>query len=341
MPATWPLGHISAAITKDQEDKPEKPKATPYLDLTGNLTAMAAAARSWTLAYLCIYYLPGKFGMEYPAFGPGKEFALGWMSHILIRNVVATLVICGFWDWFLYFSPLAAKLHKYKMNPVYPSLKQIRHDAMVTVSASCFAAMIEIILCHCWAAGHLTLVTRLSDAPVFNLVMALLLTHYRIPHFHLMHRAMHPWRTTSVPDIGKFLYRQVHSLHHKSYNPTAFSGTNMHPVEATLYYTAAFIPVSLGLHPVHALAVIVDCAMGAWLGHDGFMWPGSGDYFHMLHHKHFDCNYGAMHVPLDYFFGTYAGSKEEVSEIWGSKPSGEEANDTPVHPTSSKQDKVE
>ena len=66
------------------------------------------------------------------------------------------------------------------MNPVYPSLKQIRHDAMVTVSASCFAAMIEIILCHCWASGHLTLVTRLSDAPVFNLVMALLLTHYRL-----------------------------------------------------------------------------------------------------------------------------------------------------------------
>ena len=24
-----------------------------------------------------------------------------------------------------------------------------------------------------------------------------------------MHRAMHPWRTTTVPDIGKFLYRQV------------------------------------------------------------------------------------------------------------------------------------
>ena len=42
----------------------------------------------------------------------------------------------------------------------------------------------------------------------------------------------------------------MHSLHHKSYNPTAFSGTNMHPVEATLYYTAALIPVSLGLHPV-------------------------------------------------------------------------------------------
>ena len=76
----------------------------------------------------------------------------------------------------------------------------------------------------------------------------------------------------------------------------------------------------------------------------------------MLHHKHFDCNYGAMHVPLDYLFGTYAGSKQEVgcsggdtehclglqvSQIWGSKPSGEEANDTPVHQASQKQDKVQ
>merc|ERR1711874_638210 len=87
--------------------------------------------------------------------------------------------------------------------------------------------------------------------------------------------------------------------------------------------------------------VCVGVVPAAWLGHDGFMWPGSGDYFHMLHHKHFDCNYGAMHVPLDYLFGTYAGSKQEVSQIWGSKPSGEEANDTPVHQASNKQDKVE
>jgi len=341
MPATWPLGHVSAAITKDKDEKPNKPSATPYLDLSGNLTAFAAAARSWCLAYLCIFYLPGKFGLVYPAFGPGKTWSLDWMSHILIRNVVATLVICGFWDWFLYFSPLQSKLHKYKINPVYPSLRQIRHDALVTVSASCFAALIEILLCHAWATGMISFQSKMSDAPYYNLAMALLLTHYRIPHFHLMHRAMHPWRTTSIPDIGKFLYKQVHSLHHKSYNPTAFSGTNMHPVEATLYYTAALIPVTIGLHPVHSLAVIVDCAMGAWLGHDGFQWPGSGDYFHMLHHKHFDCNYGAMHVPLDWLFGTYAGSKEEVSQMWGNKPSGLEANDTPLHPSSSVENKVD
>ena len=66
--------------------------------------------------------------------------------------------------------------------------------------------------------------------------------------------------------------------------------------------------------PIHTrtqaipLACIIDCAVGAWLGHDGFQWPGSGDYFHQLHHMHFDCNYGAMHVPIDKWLGTFAGA---------------------------------
>ena len=35
-------------------------------------------------------------------------------------------------------------------------------------------------------------------------------------------------------------------------------------------------------------------------------------YYHLLHHAHFDCNYGSAHVPLDWLFSTYAGSKAEV-----------------------------
>ena len=53
----------------------------------------------------------------------------------------------------------------------------------------------------------------------------------------------------------------------------------MHVVEATLYYSAGIVPVLMGgLHPVVPLAWIIDCAVGAWLGHDGFQvrilyWP--------------------------------------------------------------------
>jgi hypothetical protein len=38
------------------------------------------------------------------------------MQHIFLRNVIVTLVACGFWDWFLYFSPLKNKLQKYKVR---------------------------------------------------------------------------------------------------------------------------------------------------------------------------------------------------------------------------------
>ncbi|XP_023337634.1 putative Delta(7)-sterol-C5(6)-desaturase 2 [Eurytemora carolleeae] len=340
-PLIWPLGHVSAAIRKDENEKPEKPYVNPLMDISGHCMAFLASARSWMMAYACMYYLPEKCGLEaYPGFGPGRVYSLDWVSHILIRNIVGTWIICGFWDWFLYFSPLKDKLHKYKMNPVYPSMQQIKHDAFWTTTASLCGSLIEIILCHHWALGTMKIQNSLSVSPILTFILALTVTHYRIPHFYLVHRMMHPWKTTTVPDFGKFLYKKVHSLHHKSYNPTAWSGTNMHPVEATLYYSAVLIPVALSLHPVHALAVLIDCGVGAWLGHDGFQWPGSGDYFHLLHHAHFDCNYGAMHVPLDLLFGTFAGSKEEVKQIWSNKPSGEENNTTPVHAASKQADKV-
>ena len=115
------------------------------------------------------------------------------MSHILLRNLLASLVICGGWDWLLYFSPLRSKLAKYKMSPVYPGSRQILHDAVMTLTASCIAGLLEIVLCHAWAVGQLPL-PSLGQAPLTNLVMALSLGHYRTPHFYLVHRMIHPWR---------------------------------------------------------------------------------------------------------------------------------------------------
>lgn len=56
-----------------------------------------------------------------------------------------------------------------------------------------------------------------------------------VPEFQLFpcHPSGMGARTTQIPDFGKILYRHVHAQHHKSYLPTAFSGTNMHPVEVT------------------------------------------------------------------------------------------------------------
>ena len=138
MPLTWPLGHIGTAVSKPEEDQDvPKPSATPYLTLVRQpldiffLDKLSVKkgrpphfhGRSNTILGTCLpLHLPSaptirtgwksnstivEFGVQvYPAFGPGKDFSMDWMLLIVGRNLIATWIICGFWDWFLYFSPL-------------------------------------------------------------------------------------------------------------------------------------------------------------------------------------------------------------------------------------------
>jgi lathosterol oxidase len=322
--------------TKNQPKKKKNipvvpmPTATPELDIIGHLTSFAGATRSFLLAYFCIYCIHGgDDGFGYPAFGAAKEWSFDWMWPLVVRNVLATFLIAGFWDWFLYFSPISKQLKPWKLNPMYPSLKQIKHDACMTTLASICGSGVEIWICHAYASGLFPMQRTIAEHPYYTLMWAVTITHWRIPHFWLLHRSMHPWKKSWIPrsvDPGRFLYKHVHSLHHKSHNPTAFSGTNMHPIEATGYYSAALICLVGVCHPTIALGCIIDCAVGAWLGHDGFQWPGSGDYFHQLHHQHFDCNFGAMHVPIDKWLGTFAAERADIKQIWTDQKAGATAN---------------
>jgi len=75
------------------------------------------------------------------------------MWPILLRNIAATWLICGIWDWFLYFSPMAEKLQPYKITQKQPSMSQIKHDATNTTIASVCGTLVECFLCHCYANG--------------------------------------------------------------------------------------------------------------------------------------------------------------------------------------------
>lgn len=317
MPLLWPVSNVYDLSKRADDEKASPHKATADLNLIGHLTSMAATTRSLFFAWLCMYVITD----DYPAFGRAKTFEWDWMLPIIFRNVLACWLIAGSWDWFLYFSPMKNKLKKYKINPTYPKMEQFLHDSFWSTMASVCAALVEIPVCHLWATGKITYIDPFSSplAALYTLIWIVTCTHWRIPHFYCIHRAMHPWHTENIPDVGKFLYKHVHKLHHKSYNPCAFSGTSMHPVEATAYYTAPLIALLGGMHPIVFVQCMVDCGVGAWLGHDGFQWPGAGDYFHQLHHMHFNCNYGAMHVPIDKWLGTFAGSKDDLKKIWGKK----------------------
>ena len=99
------------------------------------------------------------------------------------------------------------------MNPVYPSMRQLRHDALHSTIASVCGTGVEVLLCHGWANGYFMIRhTKMSESPILYAAMAVLITHLRIPHFYAIHRMMHPWR------VGKISY--IYNLmptHHKNY----------------------------------------------------------------------------------------------------------------------------
>ncbi|MBV8165186.1 MAG: sterol desaturase family protein [Alphaproteobacteria bacterium] len=129
-------------------------------------------------------------------------------------------------------------------------------------------------------------------------------------HFYVIHRALH-WPP---------LYRAVHHVHHLNVEVGPWSGLSMHPVELAIYFSTVCVQWLIAVHPVNALFQIYIAALNAAVSHTGFdkvLIGGrpvleSNNYFHYLHHKHFECNYGATLVPIDQLVGTFHDGSDDV-----------------------------
>lgn len=244
-----------------------------------------------------------------------------WVAPIIVRDLAITFGSAGVWDFIVYsdFSPLKKRMAAYKFNSEYATWDQILHDMRWALVSTFVSTAWEVFILHGWATGRFALHALASqDWTTDGMTIAALVAmpYLRLTHFYTVHRAMHPWRwEVAGVDIGAFLYRHVHKLHHDSDNPTSWSGVSMHPVESTAYYSAMMIPVLMGSHPIVMLLYKVDLTVAALLGHDGFSWPGNGSQPHWLHHDRFECNFGENYAPWDYLFGTFAATPEEADRI--------------------------
>lgn len=323
--AGWPLRNLVNMATADPAPKKavdEKGnfsggKLRPYHDRFSDYVAVQFSS----LPKIAITVLVWMYTVDFDAAARGWDWSMtGWEMKIVWRDLFLMVAIAGVWDWILYFSPLKDRLTPYKFNKKYPKWSQLSRDIFWTTCATILAAGQEILLMKWWATSKALPSWFLPyDTPFFGnehtpyfLLWTATMLYWRIFHFYCIHRAMHPWFDRKLGlmdgDIGAFLYRYVHAHHHKSYNPTAFSGFSMTPVESVLYISAALIPLCFrsGCHPWIHLYTKMDLIIGAQIGHDGFDAPGGGSYYHQLHHAHFECNYGdAAGIPMDWLMGTF------------------------------------
>ena len=78
----------------------------------------------------------------------------------------------------------------------------------------------------------------------------------------------------------------------------------MHPVEHLLYISTILVHFFIPSTPLHFVYQGLHTCLGAQKGHTGYerlvvdpklvnQYPSAG-YFHYLHHKYFECNYGEL-----------------------------------------------
>jgi sterol desaturase/sphingolipid hydroxylase (fatty acid hydroxylase superfamily) len=252
-----------------------------------------------------------------PAIDEMKTFHLGWMSYILIRNAILIGIVLALWQGWLHWKKAQGTDWKYsnkwfaRDNPVFLFRNQTYDNLFWTfASAVPIWTAFEVVTMWLYANQYIPYVSP-QDHPIYFCVMMCLVPLLRETHFYLIHRLIH-WGP---------IYKWVHYLHHNNVDPGPLSGLAMHPVEHLFYWTGVIFHWIVPSHPIHALFHLQHAAITPAQGHAGFervmLSDGvsikTGDYFHYLHHKYFECNYGGDGpVPLDKWFGTFHNGTAEA-----------------------------
>jgi len=245
-------------------------------------------------------------------------FAPGWIAEMWIRNIVLMTLVAG--GLHLYFYTFTAQGQRLKFDP-RPLMKngkqftlngQIRDNMFWTlVSGVTIWTAYEVLMVWAMANGYAPMLTWAMN-PVWFVALFFLIPIWESFYFYWIHRMLH------IP----FLYKHVHSLHHRNINVGPWSGMSMHPVEHVIFLGSVLIHFVVPASPVHILYHLQYYALTAASTHTGF--EGLvvkdenrlklGTFHHQMHHRYFECNYGSLEIPWDKFFGSFHDGTEAANE---------------------------
>jgi sterol desaturase/sphingolipid hydroxylase (fatty acid hydroxylase superfamily) len=248
-----------------------------------------------------------------------KSFEAGWIAYLAIRNLVLILAVAGGWHLWLYVKQAQGTNWKYtdkwlaRDNPIFLVRNQVLDNLFWTVaSAVPIWTAWEALTYWLYANGYIPCVS-IAEHPYYFVFMMIIIPWIRDVHFYLIHRLIH-WGP---------LYRWAHYLHHNNVNYGPLTGTSMHPLEHLFYFSGAIFHWIVPSHPIHALFHLQHAGITPAQGHSGFervvLCDGvavkTGDFFHYLHHKYFECNYGIDGpFPLDKWCGTFHDGTDAATE---------------------------
>ncbi|MCY4542023.1 MAG: sterol desaturase family protein [Rhodobacteraceae bacterium] len=243
-----------------------------------------------------------------------KQLSAGWVAQIWLRNVaLLTLVAGSLHCWFYIVAGQGEKLkfdHRKlaKGSRIHTFRNQTLDNIFWSIASGVsFWTFYEAM--YFWAAANEVIPTiGLLGNPTWFVVWMLLIPVWSSFHFYWIHRLLH-WPP---------LYKIAHSVHHRNICVGPWSGISMHPVEHVIYFTSILIHFVVPSHPVHVLFHCYIQGLHPAFSHSGYeavlvrdkKRVNSGDFFHQLHHRYFECNYGTSEMPWDKLFGSFHDGSE-------------------------------
>ena len=251
----------------------------------------------------------------YPSLETAETLAFGWIAQVWLVNMGLVIAIAGGLHWYFYMRAGQGSRLKFdrrapaKGNALWSFSDQV-HDNMFwsltsgVAQVTAFQALVMWGMANDWAPTIHPL-----DSPVLFVAGLMLLPIWSAFHFYWAHRLLH------VP----FLYKHVHSLHHRNVNIGPWSGLSMHPAEHLIYLSSLLVHFVFPSHEILVFFHVIYLAPGAAMTHTGYedllirdkRRLALGTFYHQLHHRYYECNYGNQEMPWDRWFGTFHDGSEE------------------------------
>jgi sterol desaturase/sphingolipid hydroxylase (fatty acid hydroxylase superfamily) len=269
----------------------------------------------WNALYAAIATLTWLFAT--PDLATMRTLAPGWIGFILARNLVLMLALFGAFHLRLHVTRGQGTDYKFTDrwqatdNPTFLFRRQVWDNMFWTIASGLpIWTAWEVVTLWMQSNGYLPTVGW-AEHPIWCAALMLFIPVWREAHFYAVHRLIH-WPP---------LYRAVHSLHHKNVDPGPWSGLAMHPVEHLLYFSGVLLHWIVPSNGLHVIFHMQHLAFAPANGHSGFgrLKMGeadfdSGAYWHYLHHRYFEVNYGSDLVPIDKWVGTFHDGSEAAGE---------------------------
>lgn len=255
----------------------------------------------------------------YPSLETAQTIGFMWIFQTWLVNMGLMIAVAGGLHWYFFMRRKQGLVLKFdkrgqaKGNKLWNFSNQV-HDNVFWSLTSGVAQLTAFQTVTMWLmANDFVPVITFTSNPVWFVLWLILIPVWSAFHFYWVHRLLH------VP----FLYKRVHALHHRNVSIGPWSGLSMHPVEHFIYLTTLCIHWLVASHPIHLIFHVIYQGPGAAMTHAGYenlllkdkRRLALGTFYHQLHHRYYECNYGNQEMPWDRWFGTFHDGSQNATKV--------------------------